>query len=291
MGVVLLGLGPLWNQQTLGGWSRDPYPLYSRTYFPFDKPGFGIDAAPPLRPLPPELRSMDAWSRELHAAYVPSAMPVAFAQRVLGVVSWYALGWRLALAALLIGALLRARGAGRFAAVSSLSLFVAYLAFAHPPSWVVYYVELLPGLHFLAAVNLVRLLGGSKEGVPRDGSQMPAIAARASAVAAVLVALFCLSDLPLVRGAIDRRNGFHRRAADVVRAAPPNSILFVRYPADHDPHLAITRNEADLSTAASWIVYDRGAENARLLAVAPTRQPYLLDVATFRLEPLATAPE
>ena len=41
---------PLWNQQTLGDWRLDPYPHYSRVYFPFDKPGFGVDPAPPLAP-------------------------------------------------------------------------------------------------------------------------------------------------------------------------------------------------------------------------------------------------
>ena len=83
-GIALLGVGLIWNQQTLGDWRTDPYSLYSRTYFPFDKPGFGIDPTPPLRPLPPELLPMDAWSREVHEVYVPSAVPVAFAQRVLG---------------------------------------------------------------------------------------------------------------------------------------------------------------------------------------------------------------
>src|SRR4029453_15763637 len=62
--VAVLSVGPPWNHETLGGWTRDPYPLYSRTYFPFDKPGFGVDPAAPLRPLPPELVPMDEGSRE-----------------------------------------------------------------------------------------------------------------------------------------------------------------------------------------------------------------------------------
>jgi hypothetical protein len=34
-------------------------------------------------------------------------------------------------------------------------------------------------------------------------------------------------------------------------------------------------------------VYDRGAENARLMALAPERVPYLFDEATWTLQPLA----
>jgi hypothetical protein len=287
IGTVMLSVGPLWNHQTLGDWKLDPYSLYSRTYFPFDKPGFGIDPAPPLRPLPPELLPMDVWSRDVHAVYVPAAVPRAFVQRIRGLLTWFAIGWRLALAALLIGSLSRARGPGLFALVASVCVLVAYLGFAHPPGWAVYYFELLPALHFLAAGNLVRLLTQSKH-IPLDGGRsVSPILARSSALAALLLLPFCVSDLARVRTEIDARNAFHRQAEDVIRRAPPNSILFVRYPPSHDPHRAITRNEVDLTSARSWVVYDRGADNMRLLSLAPDRQPYVLDASTFRLEPLA----
>jgi hypothetical protein len=284
--TTLLALGPLWNHHTAGDWRVDPYPLYSQTYFPFDKPGFGIDPTPPLRPLPAELLPMDAWSREVHQIYVPSAVPLAFVQRVLALVAAYSFGWRFAIGALLLGSLIRAPGAARLILAASGALFTAYLAFAHPPGWVVYYFELLPALHFLAAIGLVRLLGQSGDGIPDRGTQMWAPIARSSAVAALLLLPFCLSDLARVRAAIDARNEFHRRADQVIRAAPANSIVFVRYPASHNPHLAVTRNEVDLASARSWVVYDRGAENARLLSFAPDRRPYVLDASTLRLEPM-----
>jgi hypothetical protein len=90
-----------------------------------------------------------------------------------------------------------------------------------------------------------------------------------------------------VRRTIDDRNDFHRRAETAIRQAPPNSILFVRYPPSQNPHRAITRNEIDLASARSWVVYDRGADNARLASFAPDRQLYVLDASTFRIEPLA----
>jgi len=285
-GIALLGVGLVWNQQTLGDWRTDPYSLYSRTYFPFDKPGFGIDPTPPLRPLPPELLPMDAWSREVHEVYVPSAVPVAFAQRVLALLAAYSFGWRFAIGALLVGSLIRARGPARFALVVSASLFIAYLAFAHPPGWVVYYLELLPALHFLAAIGLMRLLGQSSESAMDPTVDLSAAVARSSALAAALLLPLCLTDLWRVRAAIDVRNAFHRRAEEVIRAASSNSIVFVRYAPSDNPHLAVTRNEADLASARAWVVYDRGADDKRLLALAPDRKPYVLEPSTFRLTPL-----
>ena len=150
-----------------------------------------------------------------------------------------------------------------------------------------YYFELLPALHFLAACNLVRLLSQSKQLLLADGRSVSPLVARSSALAAFLLLPFCVSDLVHARTSIDLRNEFNRRAQDVIRRAPPHSIVFVRYPASHDPHRAITCNEADLPSARSWVVYDRGADNERLLALAPDRQPYVLDASTFRLEPLS----
>ena len=89
-----------------------------------------------------------------------------------------------------------------------------------------------------------------------------------------------------MRAAIDVRNAFHRRAEEVIRAAPSNSIVFVRYAPSDNPHLAVTRNEADLASARAWVVYDRGADDKRLLALAPDRKPYVLEPSTFRLTPL-----
>jgi hypothetical protein len=230
---------------------------------------------------------MGAWSREVHAAYLPSALPKAFLQRVVSLLSWIAIGWRLVIGAMLIAALPRARGPALFALVASACLMLAYLAFAHPPGWVVYYVELLPALHFLAASHLVRLLGRARQR-PVTADPSPLVA-RAAVLSAALVLPFCLSDVVHIRSAIDARNDFHRRAEAAIRQAPPDSILFVRYPPSQDPHLAITRNEADLAAARSWVVYERGADDARLASLAPDRRLYVLDASTLRIEPF-TAP-
>jgi hypothetical protein len=41
----------------------------------------------------------------------------------------------------------------------------------------------------------------------------------------------------------------------------------------------VINNEPDLPRARIWIVYDRGSDNARLLAIARDRTPYLYDEA------------
>jgi hypothetical protein len=45
-------------------------------------------------------------------------------------------------------------------------------------------------------------------------------------------------------------------------------------------------NEPDLAGARIWVVHDRGPDNARLLALAPDRVPYLYDEQSEKLVPL-----
>ncbi|HVG45117.1 MAG TPA: hypothetical protein VM890_10320, partial [Longimicrobium sp.] len=74
--------------------------------------------------------------------------------------------------------------------------------------------------------------------------------------------------------AVDRR----------VAAIPePKAVVFVRYAPDHTVHWSLVRNEPDPAAARVWRVYDRGADNPRLLRAAPDRVPYLYDEASERL--------
>jgi hypothetical protein len=285
LGLTILAIGPLWNQQTLGDWRRDPYSEYSRVYFPFDKPGLGVDPTPPLRTLPAEIAAVGEWSRQVHEPYVAATVPAALVERVVGILQWCAEGWRLALGVLILGGVLRARGA-EIAGLWSIGLvLLAYLTFAHPPMWVVYYVEVLPVLFFLGARELgrmLRLLGAPGAEVT---GRWPAPVANAALAVAVLFLPLGISDLLRVRTAIDQRNAFHRAAESVLAALPSEkAIVFVSYPRRHNPHLGLTRNEPDLSTAPVWVVYDRGPGNAALRALAPDRTAYRLDVETMKIE-------
>ena len=158
LGAVILALGLLWNQQTLGDWRLDPWSQYARMYFPFDKPGFGVDPAPPLRPLVPEMVAVGELLRDLHAEHVLSSLPAAFAMRLIGIRRWCADGWRLAIGVLILSAVLHASGVERAGVVTIALFLIAYLTFAHPPMWFLYYVEVLPICYFLAARELGRVL-------------------------------------------------------------------------------------------------------------------------------------
>jgi hypothetical protein len=201
------------------------------------------------------------------------------------------MGWRLAIVVFLFASLIGASGVTRLCIAACASLVAAHLVFAHPPEWIVYYAELLPILHFLAAGALMRLLATFHDGRTEATGPLSPSFASASVAAAVILVPLCATDLMRVRAAIDQRNGFHRRAAQILRNAPAHSILFVRYPSPHNPHFAVTRTEPDLSAARAWVVYDRGAENARLEAIAPDRKPYVLELSTFHLEPLGASSE
>ena len=287
LGGAMLVLWPLWNQETLGDWRLDPYAHYSRVYFPFDKPGFGVDPAPPLRPLVPEIAIVGEDARALHAPYILSSVPTAFAQRLIGVLMWCTDGWRLALGALILAAARRASGVERAGVVTIALLLLAYLTFAHAPTWTVYYVEVLPIFYFLGVRELGRVVH-KFSGLGSDVSlRWPASTANASLAIALLLLPLGVNDVRRVRTAIDLRNSFHRAAdAAMARLPPEKAIVFVSYPSSQNPHLGLTRNEPDLASALRWIVYDRGLRNAELRAFAPDRAAYSLDAATMRVERL-----
>jgi hypothetical protein len=287
LGAAILALGPLWNQQTLGDWRNDPYPHYSRVYFPFDKPGFGADPAPPLRPLVAEIAAVGEWSRDVHARYLVSSLPAAFVQRLVAILVWCADGWRLVLGVLILAAMLHASGAERAGVVTIALMLIAYLTFAHPPMWIVYYVEVLPIFYFLAARELGRVIH-KFSGLGREASlRWPASAANASLAVMLLLLPFGVNDVLRVRAAIDLRNGFHRGAEAAMAKLPPGkAIVFVSYPPSQNPHLGLTRNEPDLASAGQWVVYDRGLRNAELRALAPDRAAYRLEAASMRVQRL-----
>jgi dolichyl-phosphate-mannose-protein mannosyltransferase len=289
LGAAILALGPLWNQRTLGDWRLDPYSHYSRVYFPFDKPGFGADPAPPLRALVPEIAAVGEWSRDQHAGYTLSSLPRAFAERLVAILVWCGDGWRVALAALILAAALHASGVERAGVATIALMLIAYLTFAHPAMWIVYYLEVLPIFYFLAARELGRVFHKFSGRLPSSEASLrwPASVANASLAVAILMLPLGLNDVRRVRAAIDLRNGFHRAAGAAMASVPPGkAIVFVRYPPSQNPHLGLTRNEPDLSSALRWVVYDRGPRNAELRAIAPDRAAYRLDVASMRAERL-----
>ena len=239
------------------------------------------------RPLTPEIAAVGEWSRDLHAHYALSSLPSACAERLLAILVWCAVGWRLAIAVLILAALLHASSVERAGVVTIALLLLAYLTFAHPPMWIVYYLEVLPIVYFLAARELGRMVHKFSGLGPEASVRWPASVANGSLAIALLLLPLGVNDVRGIRAAIDLRNTFHRAAdAAMARLPPEKAIVFVSYPPSQSPHLGLTRNEPDLASALRWVVYDRGARNAELRALAPGRAAYRLDAATMRVERL-----
>ncbi|HET9004003.1 MAG TPA: hypothetical protein VFN39_08380, partial [Gemmatimonadaceae bacterium] len=81
LGAGMLLVIPLWSAKTVGTIHETPYALYSRMYFPWDAPGFGLDSSPPARPLPADMQAFARERRAEHIAYVPRALPRVLLKR------------------------------------------------------------------------------------------------------------------------------------------------------------------------------------------------------------------
>ena len=194
--------------------------------------------------------------------------------------------WGTTLGVLMVFALLglfTLNGTTGFAVISSVFLFLVYLAYATPPSWMLYYLETAPAFAYVTAAGIAwaASLIGRPRGTPHDASfswRSPRWT-RALVAGAALLILPGLFTIKAFRGQhiVDRRH-LERFASKRETIPEPHAILFVRYAPTHSGHVTYVRNVADLAQAHVWVVYDRGdAENARLIALAPTRATYLYD--------------
>jgi hypothetical protein len=78
--------------------------------------------------------------------------------------------------------------------------------------------------------------------------------------------------------------GYQRAAAAVfAQIHDPKAIVFVRYGPGHNPNMSLVRNVPDPAEARVWVVYDRGAEDARLLRLARDRVGYVFDEDAWTL--------
>lgn len=284
-GLLVLCVLPIWNAASTLDWTKTPYAEYSRVYIPYQKLGFGVDPAAALRALPPDMAAADANYRRIHAAHTLGNLPRAFAGRIVAASRevYGGSAWRVTLAAFALLGLFALDARGRFALSSTLALFVAYLVYAHPLDWLVYYYEVHAFFAFAAALGLWTVLVRIS----------PRHAPRTAAVCIVLLAGLGARDALATRDEIAGRGAYHREFARALGAIvrDPKAIVFVRYAPDHDPNLSLVENPADLERERVWVVYDRGtAENARLLATAPERVPYLYDEASSRISRLPPPP-
>ena len=291
LGIAILSLLPIWSAKVTGSWRETPYALYSKIYFPFDAMGFGLDTTPPERPLPPDMQLMIKALGPTHVAHTARNLPTILFAR------WHALfndafsGPRLPLAFFAVVSLAVLPAAGWFAVATSFLLTLCYLSFAHEPAWTLYYVEIMPLLPFLAACGLWATWLGLQQGT---GEMRKVVLRRSTPPAALAAAIFgalllvpARTDVVQAQRENEMRRAYKVNFADAVASLPgAHNMVFIRYAPWHQIHTSLIANEANLPDARTWFVYDRGAENAALIALAPGRTPYLFDERSGNIEPL-----
>jgi hypothetical protein len=310
LGAAVIGVFFVGNAKVTGHWRTMPWNLWSQEYMPWDAPGFGFDSAPPRRTLPPDMQAFTNQFAPYHRAHTLDNLPHEALERLSEIAEGSLGSWRrpdvrtLLAPFAVIGLLLLAWGrsvrGGRLALVCALALIGSYLSYAHPATWTLYYLECSWLLPFAASLGLwatmtfvARRQWPDKQilrrYVPRDDRGLSPAAAMASSA---MIAALALYALPRAMSAKDYEDLSHKtlRSWRVFLGAQipasQRAIVFVRYAPGHVQQSWIA-NEPDLGRAHLWLVYDRGAENARLAALAPDRATYLFDESTRSLTALA----
>ena len=283
VGILVLGILPLWSARTTHDWRVTPLTLYTRMYMPYDVPGFGLDTTPPSHAVTPDLYELNRTYSYMHINHHVSALRSTFLTRAhdLSISIWAVSRGVLVVFAVL--GLLTLSGATAFAVLSGVWLLVAYLVYGTPPAWTLYYYETVPAFAYLTAAGFAWAV--SMIGRPRGAVPTPTFHWRsqrwslALTVAAVVLVLPGLTALRTIRGQHVGDRKFLTRFDKLLSSIhDPKAVVFVRYATTHNPHVTFVRNVANPAAEHIWVVYDRGdAQNARLLALAPARKAYLFD--------------
>jgi hypothetical protein len=309
---AILAIFPLWNAIVIGDWHKSLYAEYAQRYIPSDRIGFGTTDATPSAPLSEEQQLFAGWVRETHRTHVASALPEIAAARAAFIARGTWVRGAIPGVAALIGVLLLPIGISRLLVGTAICVFTAYLAYAHPPTWTVYYLELQPVFAFLTAVGLYgavtwlarKLTDGGRFSrhlrfLSRATSKLGQPEVTAILFSAVIVWL--VAPLPRViigwRREEAQQRAYRARFQRILQSVSRTpAIVFVRYGAGHSFHESLIDNDPDLASSRIWIVHDRGADNSRLAALDTNRKTYLYrevgQGAQLRpiLEPLAVVP-
>jgi hypothetical protein len=180
--------------------------------------------------------------------------------------------------------------------ITALLLFVAYLSYAHPGFWTIYYLEALPVVAMITVLGFVLAINWMRRNMERGGESSESATARhgeregaGSLVGIILAIALLVGSLPVVRSerAIRNKSAALRLGLwDIMPRLPtPNNLLFVR-DERKGPRTMVT-NEADSARAHTWLVHDLGSENVRLQELEPDRTAYVIDLNAGTLIQLA----
>jgi hypothetical protein len=291
IGLTCLGVWCLWCQRTTGSPLHTPWELYRREYIPDDTFGFGLTGQQPLRALNPDMQAFnEQFVQAMHRNYTPNMVPVALSRRVTAIAAnmWATRG---ALLGVALVVLFTTSAAFWFAMGTSVLLVLGYLSYAHSSYWSVYYMEIQPVLAFATAVGwwrLASLIANRKvEWRLRVVPAMDSGAVLGVIVSAALLLPYLTRTISSMAADKVGSQAYHRNFRELLALAPGDKIMvFIHYAPDHSPHMALVTNAPDLAKARAWTVYDRGAEDLKLMKLDPQRRPYLYDDAHGALIPM-----
>lgn len=270
LGIIVLGIVPLWSAETTGNWALTPQTLYTRQYLPYDKPGFGVDATPPLFELNPVNRfTYDGFFDE-HVNHTVARLPVTAWNRLRVIAREQWKNERIVLVPFVVLGLFAMNTSVAFAAICSLALFLGYLSYGHWAEWPLYYFEAMPILSVLAALGVARAI----EWIGARRASTPAFDANALRVVAAALTIIAAHRVYVAR-ADHLRTGtwdFPVRA-ELARVIRKPSVVFVHYIPGVRPHANMVTNFPDLADEPVWFVNDLGDRNRELMRFAGPRIP------------------
>ena len=282
----------IFDARVVGNWKKTPFAEYARLYNPEDHMGFGTNGAKPAHSLSGEQQAFNKWVDSVHDEHRLANLPVTAKNRAKVLLGRYWYWTRLGPLLALLGLVALPFGVSALVSATVVLYFAAYLLYAHPLAWPIYYLELQPPLAFLTAAGAMftarmfaRFVGPSLirpvsfRGVGPRREFTAATQQRFVQFAYGLTAIVLLLRAPLsvaaVRRAQLRRAEYWMDFRQLVTALPTKRVVvFVQYARGHFPNNNLVQNEP-FASADVWIVHDRGADNARLMAFAQDRRAYL----------------
>jgi hypothetical protein len=292
VGVAVIAIIPLWSRFTTGQLSQTPQSLYTRTYLPWDVIGFGVDSTPPLRAMPanqaPEIEGFKA----LHQSHTVESLPHDAIVRLVSLDRDFFTGWRAGLVVYFVLGLFALSPAVAIGGIAALLLFVAYLSYAHPGFWTLYYLEALPIVAVITVLGFALAVKWMRRNMEQSG-EFPGSATgqreggegAASLAGIVLTFALIVGSLPVARSEreIHTRSGTARLGLWQIMALlpTPSNVLFVR-DERRAPRSMVT-NDTDPAHARTWLAHDLGSENVRLQRLVPERTAYVFDVGARTL--------
>jgi hypothetical protein len=275
VGIAILAIIPLWSARTTGDWRLTPQTLYTQRYLPFDRPGFGVDAAPPKVPLNPvNLFTYSEFFME-HVNHTPARLPVTIVNRLAAIARQEWKNERLLLVPFVLAGLTVAGAPVLFALACSIALFLAYLSYGHWAEWTLYQFEALPVLSVLAALGIWRALG-----LIRANRRPVAVG-----VAVAVLGIIAVDRLRVAREERVRLAAWDTSFREALNHLPVrNAVIFVRYAPGLRPHARVVANSPNLEEDRFWIVNDLGERNRELMPYVESRVPLIFHEDGGRFE-------